>query len=85
MIGGEANEESLVVLTNKDRVVGDMTDGSSLACWDREMVEFRIVDGGSRGIHSTTSGVKTLTLLRTCVAVSHELGLWKVSMSKRVG
>jgi len=47
-----------LVLTNKEGLVEDLKVGGSLSCSDHEMVEFRILRGGSR----TISRIKTLDL-----------------------
>jgi len=39
-----------LVLTNKEGLVEDVKVGGSLSCCDHEMVEFRILYGGSRAI-----------------------------------
>ena len=49
-----------LVLTNKNRLLEDVKVGGSLGCRDHEMVEFRILRGGSRA----TSKIKTLDLRR---------------------
>jgi len=45
-----------LVLTNKEELVEDVKVGGRLSCSDHEMVEFRILLGGSRAI----SRIKTL-------------------------
>ena len=45
-----------LVLTNKEGLVEDVKVGGGLGCSDHEMVEFRILRGGSRAI----SRIKTL-------------------------
>ena len=37
-----------LILTNKEGLVGDVKVKGSLGCSDHEMVEFRILRGGSR-------------------------------------
>jgi len=49
-----------LVLTNKERLVEDVKVGGSLGCSDHEMVEFRILHGGSGAI----SKIKTLDFKR---------------------
>jgi len=49
-----------LVLTNKERLVEDVKVGGRLGCSDPEMVEFRILRGGSRAI----SRIKTLDFRR---------------------
>jgi len=49
-----------LVLTNKEGLVEDVKAGDSLGCSDHEMVEFRILRGGSRAI----SRIKTLDFRR---------------------
>jgi len=49
-----------LVLTNMDGLVEDVKVGGRLSCSDHEMVEFRILRGGSRAI----SRIKTLDLRR---------------------
>ena len=45
-----------LILTNKEGLAEEVKAGSSLSCSDHEMVEFRILRGGSRAI----SRIKTL-------------------------
>jgi len=47
-----------LVLTNKERLVEDVKVGGRLDCSDHEMVEFRILHGGSR----TISRIKSMSL-----------------------
>jgi len=49
-----------LILTNKEGLVEDVKVGGSLGCSDHEMVEFRILRGGSRAI----SRIKTLDFRR---------------------
>ena len=49
-----------LVLTKKEGLVEDVKVGGSLGCSDHEMVEFRILCGGSRAI----SRIKTLDFRR---------------------
>jgi len=49
-----------LVLTNKEGLVEDVKVGGRLGCSEHEMVEFRILHGGSRAI----SRIKTLDLRR---------------------
>jgi len=56
-------------LTNKERLVEDMKARGRLGCSDHEMVEFRILHGGSRAI----SRIKTLDLRRANFGLSKEL------------
>ena len=49
-----------LVLPNKEGLVEDVKVGDSLGCSDREMVEFRILRGGSRAI----GRIKTLDFRR---------------------
>ena len=44
-----------LVLTNKEGPAGDVKVGGSLSCSDHEMVEFRLLRGGSRAISRITS------------------------------
>jgi len=44
-----------LVLTNKNRLLEDVKVGGSLGCRDHEMVEFRILRGGSRAISRITA------------------------------
>jgi len=48
------------ILTNKEGLVGDVKVGGRLGCSDHEMVEFRILRGGTRAI----SRIKTLDFRR---------------------
>jgi len=57
------------VLTNKEGLVEDMKAGGSLSCSDHEMVNFRILRGGSRVI----SRIKTLDFRRANFGLSKEL------------
>jgi len=50
-----------LVLANKEGLVGDVNVGVSLGCSDHEMVEFRILRGGSRAI----GRIKILDFRRT--------------------
>jgi len=56
-----------LVLTNKEGLVEDVKVGGRLGCSDHEIVEFRILSGGSRAI----SRIKTLDLRRA------DFGLFK--------
>jgi len=58
-----------LVLTNKEQLVEDVKAGGRLGCSDHEMVEFRILCGGSRAI----SKIKTLDLRRANFALFREL------------
>jgi len=58
-----------LVLTNKERLVEDVKVGGRLGCSDHEMVEFRILHGGSRAINR----IKTLDLSRAEFALFKEL------------
>jgi len=58
-----------LVLTNKGGLVEDVKVGGSLGCTDHEMVEFKILRGGSRAI----SRIKTLDLRRADFALFKEL------------
>ena len=44
-----------LVLTNRNGLVEDVKAGGSLVCSDHEMVEFRILCGGSRIINRITT------------------------------
>jgi len=44
-----------LVLTNKEGQVEDVKVGGSLSCSDHEMVNFRILRGGSRAISMITT------------------------------
>jgi len=44
-----------LVLTNRDSLVKDVKAGGSLGCSDHEMVEFRILRGGSRAVSRITA------------------------------
>ena len=54
-----------LVLTNKEGLVEDMKVGGRLGCSDHEMVEFRILRGGSGAI----SRIKTLVLRRANIGL----------------
>jgi len=58
-----------LVLTNKEGLVEDVKVGGRLGCSDHEMVEFRILRGGSREI----SRIKTLDLRRANFGLFKEL------------
>jgi len=58
-----------LVLTNKEGLVEDAKVGGRLGCSDHEMVEFRILRGGSRA----KSRIKTLDLRRANFALFKEL------------
>jgi len=58
-----------LVLTNKEGLVEDVKVGGRLGCSDHEMVEFRILRGGSRAI----SRIKTLDFRRANFALFNEL------------
>jgi len=58
-----------LVLTNKEGLVEDVKVGGRLGCSDHELVEFRILRGGSRAI----SRIKTLGLRRADFALFKEL------------
>ena len=44
-----------LILTNKEGLVEDARVGGSLGCSDHEMVEFRILQGGSRAMSWVTA------------------------------
>ena len=58
-----------LILTNKEGLVEDVKAGGRLSCSDHEMVEFRILRGGSRAI----SRIKTSNLTRADFALFKEL------------
>jgi len=58
-----------LVLTNKEGLVEDVKVGGTLSSIDHEMVEFRILHGGSRAI----SRIKTLDLRRANFGLFREL------------
>jgi len=58
-----------LILTNKEGLVEHVKAGGSLGCSDHEMVEFRILCGGSRGI----SRIKTLDFRRANFGLFKEL------------
>ena len=58
-----------LVLMNKEGLVKDVKVGSSLACSDHKMVEFRILHGGSRAI----SRIKTLEFRRANLGIFKDL------------
>jgi len=58
-----------LVLTNKEGLEEDVKAGGRLGCSDHEMVEFRILRGGSREI----SRIKTLDLRRANFGLFKEL------------
>jgi len=58
-----------LVLTKKQGLVEDVEAGGRLGCSDHEMVEFRILRGGSR----VTSRIKTLDLRRANFGLLKEL------------
>jgi len=58
-----------LVLTNKEGLVEDVKAGGRLGCSVHEMVEFRILRGGSRA----TSTIKTLDLRRANFRLFKEL------------
>jgi len=58
-----------LVLTNKEGLVEDVKVGGRLGCSDHEMVEFRIMHGGSRVI----SRIKTLDFRRANLGLFKEL------------
>ena len=58
-----------LVLTNKEGLVEDVKVGGRLGCSDHEMVEFRILRGGSRAI----SRIKSLDLRRANFGLFKEL------------
>jgi len=58
-----------LVLTNKEGLVEDVKVGGRLGCSDHEMVESRILRGGSRAI----SRIKTLDLRRANFGIFKEL------------
>jgi len=58
-----------LVLTNKEGLVEDVKVRGRLGCSDHEMVEFRILPGGSRAI----SRIKTLDLRRANFSLFKEL------------
>jgi len=58
-----------LVLTNKEGLVEDVKVGGRLGCSDHEMVEFRILRGGSRAI----SRIKTLNFRRANFGLFKEL------------
>ena len=60
-----------LVLTNKEGLVEDVKVGGRLGCSDQEMVEFRILRGGSRAI----SRIKTLDLRRADFAPARRGGV----------
>jgi len=58
-----------LVLTNKEGLVEHVKVGGRLGCSDHEMIEFRILSGGSRAI----SRIKTLDLRRAKFGLFKEL------------
>jgi len=58
-----------LVLTNKEGLEEDVKVGGRLGCSDHEMLEFRILRGGSRAI----SRIKTLDLRRANFGLFKEL------------
>jgi len=58
-----------LVLTNKEGLVEDVKVGGRLGCSDHEVLELRILGGGSRAI----GRIKTLDLRRTDFALFKEL------------
>ena len=58
-----------LILMNKERLVEDLKVGGILSCSDHEVVEFRILCGGSRAIN----GIKTLDFRRANFALFKEL------------
>jgi len=58
-----------LVLTNKEGLVEDVKVGGRLGCSDHEMVEFRILRGGSRAI----SRIKTLDFRRANFGLFKEI------------
>jgi len=58
-----------LVLKNKEGLVEDMKVGGSLGCSDHEIVEFRILHGGSRAIRK----IKTLDFRRDNFTLFKEL------------
>jgi len=58
-----------LVLTKKEGLVEDVKFGGRLGCSDHEMVEFRILHGGSRAI----SSIKTLDLRKANSGLFKEL------------
>jgi len=67
-----------LVLTNKEGLVEDVKAGGRLGCSDHEIVEFRILCGGSRAISTIkpwTSGGLTLVSSRSYWEESRERGL----------
>jgi len=75
-------------LTNKEGLVENVKVGGSLGCTDHEMVEFRILHGGSRAVSSITaldSGELALASSRTYLQESLGSGLRKLRGSKRAG
>jgi len=62
-----------LVLMNKEGLVEDMTAGGRLSCSDHEMVNFRILHGGSRAISRT----KTLDSRRANFGLFKELPTWR--------
>jgi len=59
----------VLVLTNKEGLVEDVKVGGRLGCSDHEIVEFRILSGGSR----TISRIKTLDLRKANFGLFKEL------------
>jgi len=77
-----------LVLTNKEGLVEDVKAGGRLGCSDHEMVEFRILRGGSRAISwikTLTLGGLTLVSSRSYWEESHGPGLSKAGGSKCAG
>ena len=58
-----------LVLTNKEGLVEDVKVGGRLGCSDHQIVEFRILCGGSRAV----SRIKTLDLRRATFGLFREL------------
>ena len=77
-----------LVLTNKEGLVEDVKVGGRLGCSDHEMVEFRILRGGSRAISRiTTLDFRELTLAssRSCLEESRGPGISKAGGSMSAG
>jgi len=77
-----------LVLTKKEQLVEDVKAGGRLGCSNHEMVEFKILRGGSRVISKMkpwTSGDITLVSSRSYLEESRGPGLSKAGGSERAG
>ncbi|GAB0176597.1 hypothetical protein GRJ2_000124900 [Grus japonensis] len=78
-----------LVLTNKERLVGNVKLKGSLGCSDHEMVEFKILRAARKARRASsqpwTSGEQTLASSGICLVEYHGTKSWKEERPKKAG